>query len=134
MKIIIFTFLIITMNFSFSEIIIEKEDKNFKKFLPYINQLNEIKNQSDFKDKILCKGEFFSFDVNNQTLNFLGEASLLANNIFISSEQIMIKFTDNKLKLSEINVPGVSNLAATCITMLGYKPPKEYTQSLIEIC
>ena len=40
----------------------------------------------------------------------------------------------NKLKLSEINVPGVSNLAATCITMLGYKPPKEYTQSLIEIC
>ena len=97
MKIIIFTFLIITMNFSFSEIIIEKEDKNFKKFLPYINQLNEIKNQSDFKDKILCKGEFFSFDVNNQTLNFLGEASLLANNIFISSEQIMIKFTDNKL-------------------------------------
>ena len=72
MKIIIFTFLIITMNFTYSEI--PKEDKNFKKFLPYINQLNEIKNQSDFNDKILCKGDFFSFDVNNQTLNFLGEA------------------------------------------------------------
>ena len=95
MKIIIFTFLIFTMNFTYSEI--PKEDKNFKKFLPYINQLNEIKNQSDFNDKILCKGDFFSFDMNNQTLNFLGEASLLANNIFISSEQILIKFINNKL-------------------------------------
>tara|TARA_B100000424_G_scaffold241705_1_gene210043 strand:- start:9 stop:719 length:711 start_codon:yes stop_codon:yes gene_type:complete len=95
MKIIIFTFLIFTMNCTYSEI--PKEDKNFKKFLPYINQLNEIKNQSDFNDKILCKGDFFSFDVNNQTLNFLGEASLLANNIFISSEQILIKFINNKL-------------------------------------
>ena len=95
MKIIIFTFLIFAMNFTYSEI--PKEDKNFKKFLPYINQLNEIKNQSDFNDKILCKGDFFSFDVNNQTLNFLGEASLLANNIFISSEQILIKFINNKL-------------------------------------
>ena len=56
MKIIIFTFLIFTMNFTYSEI--PKEDK-FKKFLPYINQLNEIKNQSDFNDKILCKGIFF---------------------------------------------------------------------------
>ena len=97
MKIIIFTFLIITMNFTYSEILKEKEDENFKKFLPYINQLNEIKNQSDFNDKILCKGDFFSFDMNNQTLNFLGEASLLANNIFISSEQILIKFINNKL-------------------------------------
>ena len=95
MKIIIFTFLIFTMNFTYSEI--PKEDKNFKKFLPYINQLNEIKNQSDFNDKILFKGDFFSFDMNNQTLNFLGEASLLANNIFISSEQILIKFINNKL-------------------------------------
>ena len=95
MKIIIFTFLIFTVNFTYSEI--PKEDKNFKKFLPYINQLNEIKNQSDFNDKILFKGDFFSFDMNNQTLNFLGEASLLANNIFISSEQILIKFINNKL-------------------------------------
>ena len=95
MKIIIFTFLIFTMNCTYSEI--PKEDQNFKKFLPYINQLNEIKKQSDFNDKILCKGDFFSFDVNNQTLNFLGEASLLANNIFISSEQILIKFINNKL-------------------------------------
>ena len=53
MKIIIFIFLIITMNFTFSEIIKEKEDKNFKKFLPYITQLNEIKNQSDFNDKFI---------------------------------------------------------------------------------
>ena len=95
MKIIIFTFLIFTMNCTYSEI--PKEDQNFKKFLPYIIQLNEIKKQSDFNDKILCKGDFFSFDVNNQTLNFLGEASLLANNIFISSEQILIKFINNKL-------------------------------------
>lgn len=95
MKIIIFTFLIFTMNCTYSEI--PKEDQNFKKFLPYINQLNEIKNQSDFNDKILFKGDFFSFDMNNQTLNFLGEASLLANNIFISSEQILIKFINNKL-------------------------------------
>ena len=40
----------------------------------------------------------------------------------------------NKLKLSKVNNPGVSNLAATCITMLGYKAPEEYTKSLIEIC
>ena len=87
MKIIIFTFLIITMNFTYSEILKEKEDENFKKFLPYINQLNEIKNQSDFNDKILCKGDFFSFDMNNQSLNFLGEASLLEKNIFRASKK-----------------------------------------------
>tara|TARA_B100000927_G_scaffold251382_1_gene216183 strand:- start:467 stop:2116 length:1650 start_codon:yes stop_codon:yes gene_type:complete len=39
----------------------------------------------------------------------------------------------NQLKLAKIDNPGVSNLAATCIVMLGFMPPKEYTKSLIEV-
>jgi len=97
MKIIIFTIFLITINFSFSEILNEKEDKNFEKFLSYINRLDEIKNQNNFNDIITCKGDFFSFDINNQTINFSGEANLSANDIFVSSEQILIKFINKKL-------------------------------------
>ncbi len=34
-----------------------------------------------------------------------------------------------------VNVPeaGVANLAATCITLLGYEPPADYTPSLVEV-
>ncbi|MCB1862454.1 MAG: 2,3-bisphosphoglycerate-independent phosphoglycerate mutase, partial [Gammaproteobacteria bacterium] len=29
--------------------------------------------------------------------------------------------------------PGIANLAATCITLLGYVPPADYTPSLVEV-
>jgi len=36
------------------------------------------------------------------------------------------------LKLAEVIGPGISNLAATCITLLGYEPPADYTPSLVQ--
>jgi len=38
-----------------------------------------------------------------------------------------------KLKLSNHKDPGISNLAATCLTLLGFEPPPDYTPSVIEI-
>ncbi len=38
-----------------------------------------------------------------------------------------------KARLAEVAEPGISNLAATCITLLGYQPPADYTPSLVEV-
>jgi len=29
--------------------------------------------------------------------------------------------------------PGIANLAATCLTLLGFVPPDDYTPSLVEV-
>ncbi|MFO7891728.1 MAG: 2,3-bisphosphoglycerate-independent phosphoglycerate mutase [bacterium] len=39
---------------------------------------------------------------------------------------------NNEYKLAEIDKPGLSNVAATCIDLLGYVPPTGYDRSLIE--
>jgi len=36
-------------------------------------------------------------------------------------------------RLAAIEEPGISNLAATCLTLLGYEPPEDYTPSLVEV-
>jgi 2,3-bisphosphoglycerate-independent phosphoglycerate mutase len=38
-----------------------------------------------------------------------------------------------KMKLSSLKDPGVSNLAATCLTLLGFEPPEDYTPSIVQI-
>jgi 2,3-bisphosphoglycerate-independent phosphoglycerate mutase len=38
-----------------------------------------------------------------------------------------------KMKLSNHKDPGISNLAATCLTLLGFEPPEDYTPSVVEI-
>ncbi len=38
-----------------------------------------------------------------------------------------------KMKLSKHKDPGISNLAATCLTLLGFEPPDDYTPSIVEI-
>jgi len=39
----------------------------------------------------------------------------------------------SKARLSKVKNPGIANLAATCITLLGYEPPEDYTPSLVEV-
>jgi len=34
---------------------------------------------------------------------------------------------------SDASDPGIANLAATCITLLGYEPPADYTPSIVEV-
>ncbi len=36
-------------------------------------------------------------------------------------------------RLADVPDPGVANLAATCLTLLGFEPPKDYTPSLVEV-
>ena len=36
-------------------------------------------------------------------------------------------------RLAKLDQPGIANLAATCITLLGYRPPADYTASLVEV-
>ena len=38
-----------------------------------------------------------------------------------------------KMRLSEVKDLGISSLAATCLTLLGYEPPEDYTPSVVEI-
>ncbi len=38
-----------------------------------------------------------------------------------------------EMKLSAPADPGISNLAATCLTLLGFEPPHDYTPSIVEI-
>jgi len=37
------------------------------------------------------------------------------------------------LTLAELEKPGIANLAATCISLLGYQPPADYTPSLVKL-
>ncbi len=37
------------------------------------------------------------------------------------------------IRLSPQKNPGISNLAATCITLLGFEPPDDYTPSIVEV-
>jgi 2,3-bisphosphoglycerate-independent phosphoglycerate mutase len=37
------------------------------------------------------------------------------------------------LRLAEVADAGISNLAATCITLLGFEPPADYTPSLVRV-
>ena len=37
------------------------------------------------------------------------------------------------IRLSNPKDPGISNLAATCLTLLGFEPPKDYTPSIIAV-
>jgi len=37
------------------------------------------------------------------------------------------------LRLAEVADPGIANLAATCITLLGFEPPADYTPSLVAV-
>jgi 2,3-bisphosphoglycerate-independent phosphoglycerate mutase len=36
-------------------------------------------------------------------------------------------------RLAKVQAAGIANLAATCITLLGYQPPADYTPSLVEV-
>ena len=36
-------------------------------------------------------------------------------------------------RLADVADPGIANLAATCITLLGFQPPEDYTPSLVEV-
>jgi 2,3-bisphosphoglycerate-independent phosphoglycerate mutase len=38
-----------------------------------------------------------------------------------------------KIKLSDHDDLGISSLAATCLTLLGFEPPQDYTPSIVEI-
>jgi 2,3-bisphosphoglycerate-independent phosphoglycerate mutase len=38
-----------------------------------------------------------------------------------------------KMKLSVRKDLGISSLAATCLTLLGFEPPEDYTPSIVEI-
>jgi 2,3-bisphosphoglycerate-independent phosphoglycerate mutase len=38
-----------------------------------------------------------------------------------------------KMTLSKLKDPGISNLAATCLTLLGFEPPEDYTPSIVKI-
>ena len=38
-----------------------------------------------------------------------------------------------KMKLSAHKDLGISSLAATCLTLLGFEPPDDYTPSIVEI-
>jgi 2,3-bisphosphoglycerate-independent phosphoglycerate mutase len=38
-----------------------------------------------------------------------------------------------KMKLSNHKDLGISSLAATCLTLLGFEPPEDYTPSIIDI-
>ncbi len=38
-----------------------------------------------------------------------------------------------KIRLSDPEDPGVSNLAATCLRLLGFEPPEDYTPSIVEV-
>lgn len=37
------------------------------------------------------------------------------------------------IELSAVENPGISNLAATCLVLLGYEPPEDYTPSLVRV-
>jgi 2,3-bisphosphoglycerate-independent phosphoglycerate mutase len=39
---------------------------------------------------------------------------------------------NSKMKLSEHKDLGISSLAATCLTLLGFEPPEDYTPSIVE--
>jgi 2,3-bisphosphoglycerate-independent phosphoglycerate mutase len=36
-------------------------------------------------------------------------------------------------RLANVKEPGIANLAATCMTLLGFQPPEDYTPSLVEV-
>jgi 2,3-bisphosphoglycerate-independent phosphoglycerate mutase len=36
-------------------------------------------------------------------------------------------------RLADVDSPGIANLAATCMTLLGFQPPEDYTPSLVEV-
>lgn len=38
-----------------------------------------------------------------------------------------------RVKLSSVPDPGISNLAATCLRLLGFEPPADYTPSLVDV-
>ncbi|NNJ69986.1 MAG: 2,3-bisphosphoglycerate-independent phosphoglycerate mutase [Kiritimatiellales bacterium] len=40
---------------------------------------------------------------------------------------------ESKARKSGVENPGIANLAATCITLLGYEPPADYTPSIVEV-
>ncbi len=37
------------------------------------------------------------------------------------------------IRLSNDKDPGISNLAATCLKLLGFEPPEDYTPSIVEV-
>jgi len=39
----------------------------------------------------------------------------------------------SKARLADVKDPGIANLAATCMSLLGFQPPEDYTPSLVEI-
>lgn len=39
----------------------------------------------------------------------------------------------SRARLADVENPGIANLAATCITLLGFQPPEDYTPSLVEV-
>jgi 2,3-bisphosphoglycerate-independent phosphoglycerate mutase len=38
-----------------------------------------------------------------------------------------------KARLADVPEAGIANLAATCIRLLGFKPPEDYAASLVEV-
>jgi 2,3-bisphosphoglycerate-independent phosphoglycerate mutase len=39
----------------------------------------------------------------------------------------------SKVRKSAVQGAGIANLAATCITLLGFVPPDDYTPSIVEV-
>ncbi|MCB2263167.1 MAG: 2,3-bisphosphoglycerate-independent phosphoglycerate mutase [Candidatus Thiosymbion ectosymbiont of Robbea hypermnestra] len=39
----------------------------------------------------------------------------------------------SRARLAQVADPGIANLAATCIRLLGFQPPEDYTPSLVEV-
>ncbi|MDF7800660.1 2,3-bisphosphoglycerate-independent phosphoglycerate mutase [Pontiellaceae bacterium B1224] len=39
----------------------------------------------------------------------------------------------SKVRKADVEKPGIANLAATCITLLGYEPPADYTPSIVAV-
>jgi 2,3-bisphosphoglycerate-independent phosphoglycerate mutase len=39
----------------------------------------------------------------------------------------------SRARLADVEAPGIANLAATCMTLLGFRPPEDYTPSLVEV-
>jgi 2,3-bisphosphoglycerate-independent phosphoglycerate mutase len=40
---------------------------------------------------------------------------------------------ESDIRKADVDQPGIANLAATCITLLGFVPPEDYTPSLVEL-
>ena len=104
MKIIISVFFLFFVNISYAEVSSNDKDNHFQKFTPFIEKLNNIKNTDQFNNKIICKSDYFYFDLKDEFIKFIGKSSLFSEQLSISAEQIIIEFNDKNINfISEPN-------------------------------